>query len=91
MKSDAETAERESAADAHADDDRPDIGWARAIGTGAAVLLAGYLAVDAANVVVTKLTSVSRTGRQYLASAVFVLLVLAIAWVLRRLQSRRLI
>ena len=73
-------------------DDGPDIGWGRAIGSGLAVLLVGFVAaVYGANSVVTKLTGVSRSTRQYLASALFLVVVVAMAWVLRRLQARRLI
>jgi hypothetical protein len=69
-----------------------DIGWGRAIASGLAILLVGFVAcVYAANAVVTKLTGVSRSTRQYLASALFLVVVVALAWVLRRLQARRLI
>jgi len=69
-----------------------DIGWGRAIGSGLAILLIGLVAaIYGANSVATKLTGVSRSTRQYLASALFLVVVVAIAWVLRRLQARRLI
>ena len=69
-----------------------DIGWWRAIGSGLAILLIGLVAaIYGANSVATKLTGVSRSTRQYLASALFLVVVVAIAWVLRRLQARRLI
>jgi hypothetical protein len=74
------------------DDDGADIGWARAIASGAAVLLVGFFGtVYAADAVVTRLTSVSRGTRQYLAGAVFLAVVIVMAWALRRLQARRLI
>jgi membrane protein implicated in regulation of membrane protease activity len=73
-------------------DDGPDIGWARAIGSGLAILVVGFFAtVYAADALVTNLSGVSRSTRQYVASAVFLVLVLVLAWVLRRLQARRLI
>lgn len=74
------------------DGDGPDIGWGRAIASGLAILLVGFVAsVYAANSVVTKLTGASRSTRQYLASVLFVVVVVAMALVLRRLQARRLI
>lgn len=73
-------------------DDGGDIGWARAIGSGLAILVVGFFAtVYAADALVTNLSGVSRSTRQYVASAVFLVLVLVLAWVLRRLQARRLI
>jgi len=78
--------------DGEGHDDGPDIGWGRAIGSGLAILLVGFAAaVYGANSVVTKVSGVSRSTRQYLASALFLVVVVAIAWVLRRLQVRRLI
>jgi membrane protein implicated in regulation of membrane protease activity len=74
------------------DGDGPDIGWGRAIGSGLAILVVGFVAaVYGVNSVATKLTGVSRSTRQYLASALFLVVVVALAWVLRRLQARRLI
>lgn len=71
------------------DGEGPHIGWARAIGSGLAILVVGFVAsVYAANSVVTKLTGVSRNTRQYLASVLFLVVVVAMAWVLRRLQGR---
>lgn len=73
-------------------DDESDIGWGRAVASALAVLIVGFFGtVYGANAVVTKLTGVSRSTRQYLASALFLLVVVAMAWVLRRLQARRLI
>lgn len=80
------------AVDGEVQDDTPEIGWERAIGSGLAILLVGFVAaVYGANSVATKLTGVSRSTRQYLASALFLVVVVAVAWVLRRLQARRLI
>ena len=82
----------ESVAPGPVNGEGPDIGWGRAIASGLAILLVGFVAsVYAANAVVTKLTGVSRSTRQYLASALFLVVVVALAWVLRRLQARRLI
>lgn len=73
-------------------DDGPVIGWGRALASGMAILLVGFFAaIYGADSVVTKLTGVGRTTRQYLAGALFLVVVFALAWVLRRLQSRRLI
>lgn len=69
-----------------------DLGWGRAIASGLGILLVGFVAaVYAANEVVTRLTSMARSTRQYLAATLFVVVVVAMAWVLRRLQARRLI
>jgi hypothetical protein len=73
-------------------DDGPVIGWGRALASGMAILLVGFFAaIYGADAVVTKLTGVGRTTRQYLAGALFLVVVFALAWMLRRLQSRRLI
>lgn len=78
--------------DAKSDDDRPDIGWLRAIGSGLAILVVGFFAtVYAADALVTNLSGVGRSTRQYVASAVFLAALLVLAWLLRRLQARRLI
>lgn len=77
-----------------ADDDagRPDIGWGRAIASGAAILLVGFVAtVYVPNLLATKLTGLSRSTRQDLASVTFLVALVALAWCLRRLQARRLI
>ena len=72
--------------------DRSVIGWGRAALTGLAVLVVGTVAaVGGANAVLTKATSLSRDLREYIASIVFLAVVIAIAWVLRRLQARGLI
>ena len=72
--------------------DRSAIGWGRASLTGLAVLVVGTVAaVGGANAVLTKATSLSRDLREYIASIVFLAVVIAIAWVLRRLQARGLI
>jgi hypothetical protein len=73
-------------------DDGPNIGWGRAIGSGLAILVVGFFAtVYAADLLVKNLSSLGRSSRQYVASSLFVVVLLALAWVLRRLQARRLI
>ena len=70
----------------------PLLGWGRALASGMAILLVGFFAaVYGADSVVTKLTVVSRSTRQYLAGALFLVVSFALAWALRRLQARRLI
>ena len=71
---------------------QPAIGWARAVLTGLAVIVVGTVAaVGGANAVLTKATGLSRDLREYIASMVFLAVVIALAWVLRRLQARELI
>jgi hypothetical protein len=68
------------------------IGWPRAVASGLAILVVGLVvAVGGANLIVTNLTSVSRDTRVYLASTLFLVTFVLIAWVLRRLQARGLI
>jgi hypothetical protein len=72
--------------------DRSVIGWGRATLTGLAALVVGTVAaVGGANAVLTKATGLSRDLREYIASIVFLAVVIALAWVLRRLQARGLI
>lgn len=69
-----------------------DIGWPRALASGLGILIVGFIAgVYATNAVVTKVTGVSRATRQYLAGALLLVAVAAMAWVLRRLQARRIV
>ena len=69
-----------------------DIGWARAIVTGLGLLAAGIVAaVIGANEILTRFTSIHRSSRQWLATAVFFAVVVIMAWVLRRLQRKLLI
>lgn len=68
------------------------IGWLRAILSGVALLAIGIaVAVGGANYVLTDVTGVGRDQREYLASAVFFVTVVVLAFVLRRLQRRGLI
>ena len=73
-------------------DDAAGIGWGRAILTGIAILVIGFGAtVWGADAVLKKVTGLSRDNRQYLASALFFAVLIALAWALRRLQQRGLI
>jgi hypothetical protein len=74
------------------DEPTPEIGWLRAIVTGIAVLVVGIgIAVIGANRILTKALGVTPGGRQALASALFLVVVIVMAWALRRLQARGLI
>ena len=69
-----------------------EIGWFRAIGSGLAILIVGFGgAVFGADRILTKALGLRRTPREYLATALFFLVVIVLAWVLRRLQDRKLI
>ena len=69
-----------------------EIGWLRAIATGLAILVVGVgVAVYGADRILTKALGLRRTPREYLAVALFFLVVIVLAWVLRRLQERKLI
>ena len=68
------------------------IGWGRAIASGLAVLLIGVLgAVGGANLVLTRALGLTRDARQWLATGLFLVVVIVLAWALRRLQGRGLI
>jgi hypothetical protein len=68
------------------------IGWLRAVASGLAILIVGLVvALGGANLILTNLNSVSRDTRVYLATALFLVTVVVMAWVLRRLQARGLI
>jgi membrane protein implicated in regulation of membrane protease activity len=72
--------------------DEPDIGWLRAIATGVAVLVVGIGAtVIGGNRILTKALGVTRGGREALASGLFFVVVVVLAWALRRLQARGMI
>jgi len=69
--------------------ERPEIGWARAIATGLAILVLGLaVAVAGADEIIKQVTSVSRNVVEYLVTAYFVACVVGAAWLLRRLQRR---
>jgi hypothetical protein len=77
---------------AGADTDDPEIGWGRAIASGLAVLVVGFGgAVFGANRIVTNALALRRTPRELLASGLFFGVIVVLAFVLRRLQARKLI
>ena len=68
------------------------IGWLRAIASAVVILVAGAaLFVFAPNWLLTHLTGLSRNGRVAVVATAFVVVFVAFAWVLRRLQARRVI
>jgi hypothetical protein len=73
-------------------DDVAAIGWWRALATGIAVLVVGFAgAVLGANAILTKSLALTRTAREWLATALFFVVIALLAAVLRWLQHRRLI
>jgi hypothetical protein len=69
-----------------------EIGWLRAIASGLVILVVGFGgAVYGADRILTKALGLRRTPREYLAVALFFLVVIVLAWLLRRLQDRKLI
>jgi len=71
------------------DERRNAIGWPRALGSGLAVLLVGIgVGVYGAQFAVEQLTGLARDQRVWVATAVMTVSVVAMAWVLRRLQAR---
>jgi hypothetical protein len=65
------------------------IGWPRAVLSGLAILVVGFgAAVGGANYVLTGFNGGSRDTKVYLASAWFLVVVVVMAWGLRRLQAR---
>ncbi|MEX1006407.1 MAG: hypothetical protein WD271_01010 [Acidimicrobiia bacterium] len=68
------------------------IGWGRALVSAAVILVAGaVLLVFVPNWLLTHLTGLSRNGRVAVVTTSFVVVFVAFAWVLRRLQARRVI
>ena len=68
------------------------IGWGRALASAVVILVAGaVLFVFAPNWMLTHLTGLTRNGRVALVTTAFVVVFVAFAWVLRRLQARRVI
>jgi uncharacterized membrane protein required for colicin V production len=68
------------------------IGWTRAILTAAAIAAVSIaILVYGTNAILTKVHSVDRSTRVGIATAVFFVSLIAIAWVLRRLQRRHVI
>jgi F0F1-type ATP synthase membrane subunit c/vacuolar-type H+-ATPase subunit K len=82
----------EVAVDRITDDDTGadgDIGWVRAIASGLVVLLVGFGAgLGSANAILTKALGLTRDARQWLATALFLVVVIVLAWALRWLQGR---
>lgn len=69
-----------------------ELGWARAILTGGLILLAGFAgAVLGPNAILTRAQGLGRAPREWLATALSVLALVALAAILRRLQARGLI
>jgi hypothetical protein len=72
--------------------DDAEIGWARAIVSGLGILLVGFgAAVLGANRILTKALGLRRTPREWLATGLFFLVLIVLAWGLRRLQGKKLI
>jgi hypothetical protein len=69
-----------------------EIGWGRAIASGLAILVVGFLGgLGGANLVLTKALGLTRDARQWIATALFFVVVIVLAWALRWLQQRGLI
>jgi len=73
------------------DRDEKQIGWIRAILSGLAILLVGFGAIVASNAILTRALRLRRTPREWLATLLFLGVVIAMGWLLRRLQARKLI
>jgi hypothetical protein len=68
----------------------PTIGWLRAIATALAVIVVGFLgAVVGANAILTKSLALTRTAREWLATALFFVVIIVLATALRFMQQRR--
>ena len=68
------------------------IGWVRSLVSAVVILVAGAVFfVFAPNWLLTHLTGLSRNGRIAVVTTAFVVVFVAFAWVLRRLQARRVI
>ncbi len=68
------------------------IGWLRAIVSGLVILaVALVITVGVTNWILTELTSLNRDTRVWTATALFLIAVGLVAWLLRRLQARGLI
>lgn len=73
-------------------DQRAEIGWIRGIVSGVIITVVGFAgAVLAPNLLLTSGLSLSRDTRVLLATALTVVVVLLLSWVLRRAQNRGLI
>jgi hypothetical protein len=68
---------------------RAEFGWVRGLATALVILIVGFVAVVyVTNVIVTRFTGMQRPTRVGLATAWFFISLLALAFVLRRLQAR---
>jgi len=70
------------------------IGWLRAIASGLGIAIIGFaVTIGVTNWLLTdaSLSSLSRDNRVWLAAALFLAALVAVAWGLRRLQARGLI
>jgi flagellar biogenesis protein FliO len=74
-------------------DDAPaKIGWPRALVTAALVVVVGILAlVYGPNWVLTKISGKTRSSLVAVATSMFFVLLFVLAWVLRRLQRKKII
>lgn len=71
---------------------RPGFGWVRATATTAViVVIGGALLLYTPDLVLTRLTGISRSARVAVATGGFLVALAVLAWALRRLQARRLI
>ena len=67
-----------------------EMSWANAIVRGLAVLVVGFVGVVfVPNRILTKALGLTRTAREWIAVAVFAVVIIAMAWALRRLQARK--
>ncbi len=72
--------------------DGAEIGWVRALVSGLVILVVGFGgAVYGADWILTDAQRLRRTPREWLATGLFFLVVIGLAWVLRRLQARKVI
>jgi hypothetical protein len=70
----------------------PTIGWPQAIAFGLAVVVIGFLgAVVGSNAILTKSLALTRAAREWLATALFFVVLVILAAALRWLQQRGLI
>jgi len=78
--------------DAVRDNETREIGWVRAILSGLAVLAVGFIGgVYGANEILIRSLALTRTAREWLATALVVVVVIVLAAALRWLQSRKLV
>jgi hypothetical protein len=74
------------------DETRVEIGWPRAFLTAAVVVIVGIIAlVYVPNWILTKINGKTRGSLVAVATIAFFVLLLALAWTLRRLQRRNVI